>query len=94
MKYVNKSFTMPVCGRPMTDLQYDLAVGKITQAQYDLASGAQKCSLVLGDNTICDKPVGHAGRCGKPQVSINVKGVEAPPAHPKVARRLRALKMG
>jgi hypothetical protein len=38
MKYVNKSFTMPVCGRTMTDLQYDLAVGKITQAQFDAAS--------------------------------------------------------
>lgn len=35
MKYVNQKFTMPTCEKPLSQLEYDLRVGNITQEQYD-----------------------------------------------------------
>ena len=35
MKYVNQTFTAPVCTKPLSDLEYDLRVGNITQQEFD-----------------------------------------------------------
>lgn len=35
MKYQQPAFSLPVCNKPMTDLEYALRVGNITQAEYD-----------------------------------------------------------
>jgi hypothetical protein len=39
MKYLNASFTMATCTTPMTQLEYDLAVGKISQEEFETLSG-------------------------------------------------------
>jgi hypothetical protein len=35
MLYQQDSWTLPSCGSNITDLEYDLRVGKITQEEYD-----------------------------------------------------------
>jgi hypothetical protein len=35
LRYTEPSFTLPACERKMSELDYELAVGKISQAQYD-----------------------------------------------------------
>lgn len=40
MKYQDKTFTMPVNTKRISDLEYALRVGNITQAEYDAAQTA------------------------------------------------------
>lgn len=40
MKYLNQSFTLPVCTQPISDLEYALRVGLITQEEFNTQSGA------------------------------------------------------
>jgi hypothetical protein len=40
VKYEQKKFTLPVSDKKLTDLEYDLRVGKITQKEYDLRKKA------------------------------------------------------
>lgn len=37
MRYTSTSFSLPVCSKPMTELEYDLRVGNINQSEYDQA---------------------------------------------------------
>ena len=39
MKYQSPAFSLPVCSKRISDLEYDLRVGKITQAEYDRSLG-------------------------------------------------------
>ena len=35
MKYVDRTFTLPVCAAKLSDLEYSLRVGVITQEEFD-----------------------------------------------------------
>jgi len=38
MKYLDKTFTMPTCSKPMSDLEYKLRVGLITESEFNTLS--------------------------------------------------------
>jgi hypothetical protein len=44
MKYLQKTFTLPSGGSKLTDDDYDLAVGKITQKEFERRQAAKKDS--------------------------------------------------
>lgn len=52
MKYVNQSFSAPVCGANISDLEYALRVGNITQAEFDLEVGHQPIEGLKADSPI------------------------------------------
>jgi hypothetical protein len=48
MRYEQASFTLPACEtRGMTKLEWDLRVGKITQAEFDALQNKAKVELQL-----------------------------------------------
>lgn len=45
MLYQNRTFTCPTTGKKITDLEYNLRVGNITQEEYDkLVAEKEECS--------------------------------------------------
>lgn len=56
MKYLDRTFSLPVCASEMTDLEYALRVGNITQTEFDQATNA---TLPLANKPIEVDAAGH-----------------------------------
>lgn len=55
MKYTQPSFTIPVGGSKLTDLEYDLRVGKITQEQYDAITKYESATIKCPSFCTCGR---------------------------------------